>query len=80
MRSLIAVYFRYEVTYLLKNEVINSCVFRYEVTYVLMNDVIDSTQVLRVKVHKLTMLHYPLQRLSRVPQLTNIFKYFVVSF
>ena len=56
MRSLIAVYFRYEVTYLLMNEVINSCVFRYEVTYVLMNDVIDSTQVLRVKVHKLTLL------------------------
>ena len=55
MRSLIAVYFIYEVTYLHMNEVINSCVFRY-VTYVLMNDVIDSTQVLRVKVHKLTLL------------------------
>ena len=72
MRSLIAVYFRYEVTYLFMNEVINRCVFRYEVTYVLMNDVIDSTQVLRVKVHKLTLLHYPLQRLNRVPRLTNV--------
>ena len=44
MRSLIAVYFRYEVTYLL------------------MNDVIDSTQVLRVKVHKLTLLQSILLR------------------
>ena len=48
MRSLIAVYFRYEVSYLL------------------MNDVIDSTQVLRVKVHKLTLLHTEYGKYSTV--------------
>ena len=46
MRSLIAVYFKYDMTYLLINKIINSCVFRYEVIYVLMNDVLNSTQVL----------------------------------